>query len=698
MAGKKVKVSVVADTKNFARAFKGLGRAAGLDKLVNGLKTVGVWLGRAAGIAAGAAGAAGIAAVKMGADLEQSMGAIDAVFKDSAGTMHRYADAAAKSAGLSKNSYNELATLLGSQLKNAYRGTGRSIQEIGKQTNDLIGLGADLSSMFGGTTKEAVEALSSALKGERDPIERYGVTLNQAAIDAKAAEMGFKKVAGSFDAEAQAAATLALIIEQTGDAHGNFAREQDTFTHQIQVGRAQIESFAQKLGMKLLPRLTELGQKFNTWLGPALDRFGTYMTGTVIPAVERAADTFATTWIPKIKEVGQWIGQNVVPALVSMGTALANVVRWVIDNATWLGQLAAIITGAVAAYKAYQQVLLIVQAAKVAVTAAQVALNAAMAANPVGILITLVGALIGGLIYLVTTNEDVRAKLVAAWNWIKDGVGNAIAAVGGWISRSVEWIQGIPGRISASLAAMRAGITTAFRTAWTAAVITVVTKVASVIAQVQAIPGRIRAGLSALGTTISTMFTNAWTSTITATGAKIMALITQVREIPGKIKAAVASRLKTVLTGPASDMIDGFVGGIRRGFNKVKSVLGKLTNLLPAWKGPAERDRMILRDAGQLVIDGFRRGLESRYGDVRRSLHGLTRDVAATRFDDLVGPAIRLSPALVDGGGTYPYRPPREPLQPITVNVYALDPTPEVGRRVSQALKQYLALGGGRHG
>lgn len=243
-------------------------------KFAGGLKGLGAKIGPAIGAAAAAVGvsslgALGLDAIKGAGDLEQSVGAINSIFKDSAGQMLAWSDAAAKAVGLSKNEYNELGVLIGAQLKNG----GTAMDQLAGKSNELIGVGADLASMFGGTTKEAVEAISSALKGERDPIERYGVSLKQASIDAKAAELGFTKVGGSFSAEAQQAATLALIMEQTADAHGNFAKESDTFAGKQQRLAAQFENLSAQIGEKLLP----IASDFLSWLGdslPAMQEFG----------------------------------------------------------------------------------------------------------------------------------------------------------------------------------------------------------------------------------------------------------------------------------------------------------------------------------------------------------------------------------------------------------------------------------------
>jgi phage-related protein len=235
-------------------------------------KEAGSRFGGAVGIAAAAIGALGIgsffkSAVSGAADLEQSVGAISTVFGESAADMHAWADSAANDVGLSMNEFNELGTLIGSQLKNG----GTAMDELAPKTQNLITLGADLSSMFGGTTSEAVEALSSALKGERDPIERYGVSLNQAKIDAEAAALGFSKVGGSLSDEATQAATLSLIMKQTADAHGNFGRESDTLAHKQQVLNAQWANGKAVVGKELLPVVAAFTGALSNALGPAIN-------------------------------------------------------------------------------------------------------------------------------------------------------------------------------------------------------------------------------------------------------------------------------------------------------------------------------------------------------------------------------------------------------------------------------------------
>lgn len=104
-------------------------------------------------------------------------------------------------------------------------------------------------------------------------------------------------------------------------------------------------------------------------------------------------------------------------------------------------------------------------------------------------------------------------------------------------------------------------------------------------------------------------------------------IVSTARAIQGKVKA-VFSGIGGWLRDAGARLVQGFIDGIQARFASVKALLGRLTGLLPDWKGPASRDRDLLRDNGKLVMAGFLSGLESGYSEIHSSLAGLTGDIA----------------------------------------------------------------------
>lgn len=100
------------------------------------------------------------------------------------------------------------------------------------------------------------------------------------------------------------------------------------------------------------------------------------------------------------------------------------------------------------------------------------------------------------------------------------------------------------------------------------------------------------------------------------------------RDLPGRITGAISGAGQW-LVNVGRDIIDGLIRGLTAGFERVKDTLTGLTDLLPDWKGPAERDRTLLYNSGQLVIGGFVSGLESEYANARRSLTGFTSGLSS---------------------------------------------------------------------
>ncbi|NMD55184.1 MULTISPECIES: phage tail tape measure protein [Tsukamurella] len=73
-------------------------------------------------------------------------------------------------------------------------------------------------------------------------------------------------------------------------------------------------------------------------------------------------------------------------------------------------------------------------------TAGQWLLNAALSANPIGIVVTAIGALVAGIVIAYRNSETFRDIVAGAWNWIKD----AASAVVSWFTDTAwPFLQGV---------------------------------------------------------------------------------------------------------------------------------------------------------------------------------------------------------------------------------------------------------------
>jgi hypothetical protein len=211
-----------------------------------------------AGVAVGAIVAVGKAASDSASSTQQAMGAVESVFGDSAAQIKAWSDTSATAVGLSKSQYGQLASVAGASLKSM----GLSTDQAADSTGKMIVLGSDLAATFGGTTAEAVEALTSALRGEADPAERLGLKLNQTTVAARMAADGTDKLTGTALDAAKAQTIMTLATEQAAGANGQFAREADTAAGAQEIANAQFEDAKSKMGEALLPVVVALAQAF----------------------------------------------------------------------------------------------------------------------------------------------------------------------------------------------------------------------------------------------------------------------------------------------------------------------------------------------------------------------------------------------------------------------------------------------------
>ncbi|MET0995454.1 MAG: hypothetical protein ABWY20_15840, partial [Mycobacterium sp.] len=266
----------------------------------------------------------GKAAFDSASELQQQAGAVDAVFGAGAAQMHKFAADAAQTVGLAASEYDKLAAVLGSQLTNA----GFAGDKLNGTVDGLVQKGADLAAQFGGSTAEAVEALSSVLKGETDPIERYGVSIKQSDISARLAAQGQDKLTGAALKNAQAVAALDLVTEQTANSTGAFSREADTAAGAQQRLGAWWENTKAAIGERLLPIFEKLTTFMSEKVAPIIDKLvekggplttafetiGSFITDKVIPAVSSLWDWLEPKLMPIFESISSIITDVLVPA------------------------------------------------------------------------------------------------------------------------------------------------------------------------------------------------------------------------------------------------------------------------------------------------------------------------------------------------------------------------------------------------
>lgn len=435
------------------------------------------------------------------ADAEQAIGAVDAVYGAYADKVHGYAEQAAQSVSLSETEYSNMAAIIGSQFKNM----GIPMDEVAVKTDEMIGLGADLAATFGGTTADAVNALSSLFRGETDPIEQFGVSIKEADINAQLATMGLTGLEGEAAKTARTQAILALLTKQTADAQGQHARESDTASGAMGQMQAQIGNASAALGTALLPLIAEgsgmLGE-FATWVsentslvgglaigagvlaGAILLANGAYKAYALVSGVVTAVQAAST---------GGWIA-NTGAMIANKATSVAIMALYVKDFVIGMARTAAglaVSTGAwianTAAVGVARGMALASAVATGIQTAAQWANNAAWLASPVTwiilAIIVAIGLLVAAAIWLFNNWDSVTrfigeawanvaawfqqvgANIASWWTGLWTGIGQFVASA--WQNWIVAPIRGAWMWVQSALQAGLAFIDAAWRGTWT---------------------------------------------------------------------------------------------------------------------------------------------------------------------------------------------------------------------------------------
>ena len=245
--GKTLTIYLAADLKKFNR---------GINKAEGGLKGLGNSLSKFLGPAliAGAA-AAGAFAVKLGvdavnaaSDLIETQNKVGVIFGESSQAILDFAETSVTALGQTRTQALEAAATFAQFGKAA----GLAGNDLVNFSTEFVTLSADLASFNNSSPEEAITALGSALRGEAEPLRRFGVLLDDAALKEKALALGISDGTSKLSTQQKVLAAHAVVMEQTADAQGDFARTADGLANTTRILSAAVEDAKSEIGEGLV--------------------------------------------------------------------------------------------------------------------------------------------------------------------------------------------------------------------------------------------------------------------------------------------------------------------------------------------------------------------------------------------------------------------------------------------------------------
>lgn len=236
----------------------------------------------AATFTVGAIAAFGKGAIDAASDLQEAGTAVEAVFGPSMGTIQAWAEGAAGAMGQSTLQALDAAKSFGVYGSQA----GLAADANADFSMKLTGLASDLASFHNADPSEVIEALGAGLRGEAEPLRKYGILMNDASLQAAALAAGISDGSTPLTQQQKILAANALIMEQAGAAAGDFARTQDGLANQTRIAGANWTNLSATIGSAFLPVIQTGAQLLNTLVFPALQKMAETVGGLLGPAMD----------------------------------------------------------------------------------------------------------------------------------------------------------------------------------------------------------------------------------------------------------------------------------------------------------------------------------------------------------------------------------------------------------------------------
>jgi hypothetical protein len=263
-------------------------------------------------------------AVEQATTLGEETSKSGVIFGQAAGQVAAFAQSAS-AIGLSQAAALQATGSFG----NLFTAMGLGQQQAAQYSTTLTALGADLASFNNATVEDAVQAVGAALRGESEPIRRFGVLLDDATLKQEALAAGLiKTTSGSLSPAIKAQAAYAAILKQTTAAQGDFERTSGSLANLGRVVQAQTANI-----------FGDIGQAFEPLFQSALSAISQVLTA-IRPFVQEVAVGVKSS----IQVIGAAL-QNLVPAFTAFigtfdgGSVGERIGNGILQGARFLAQI-----------------------------------------------------------------------------------------------------------------------------------------------------------------------------------------------------------------------------------------------------------------------------------------------------------------------------------------------------------------------
>jgi phage-related protein len=197
-------------------------------------------------------------AIQQASNFEAEFEGVNQTFGAGSKIVQDFAANASKTAGLAETTALRFAKSFGGYAKSA----GLAGEAQATFSTNMVQAAGDLGSFFDLPTESALMAIQQGLRGEYEPLRRFNILIDEAAIGQKAMAEGVSKTGKNLTQQQKILMREKLIMEQLGVAQGDFVKYADTYGNSVKTVGALMQNLQKDVGAALLPALAKLAQAF----------------------------------------------------------------------------------------------------------------------------------------------------------------------------------------------------------------------------------------------------------------------------------------------------------------------------------------------------------------------------------------------------------------------------------------------------